>query len=99
MRTTIQAGRLEELSLEFSEKFDMVKACHNSKSEARYLLNYKEKKYSNRLAMILDYTTIRRRIFMQENKWIVIAISTMLILSALAGILMGLKEELEPNQH
>lgn len=34
---------------------------------------------------------------MQENKWIVIVISAMLILSALAGILVGLKEELEPN--
>lgn len=35
---------------------------------------------------------------MQENKWIVIVISAMLILSALAGILAGLKEELEPNR-
>lgn len=32
-----------------------------------------------------------------ENKWIVIAISVMLILSALAGILLGVKEELDPN--
>lgn len=30
-----------------------------------------------------------------SNKWMVIAISVMLILSALAGILAGVKEELE----
>lgn len=35
---------------------------------------------------------------MQEDKWIVIVISVMLIISALAGILVGIKEELDPQQ-
>lgn len=35
---------------------------------------------------------------MQDNKWIAIAISVMLIISALAGILAGVKETLDDNK-